>query len=280
MQSNTGNTPQQLPINDFFGWKYHPFADTYLQRQLWIPPKDRKQLETIKRLLHNGKSMALCGPSGAGKTTLVHALITGLDKNSYRPVLIPYAGHPRNGLIRILAETLGVETKGRGVPLITRVQQHLETMISGANPRHPVIIIDDAQLLENESLWDLCSLLFQTAKQTVAASLILVGDDGLVKRLELYALMPIRARLTTVMKLQPMNEQETRLFIQNRLKNGDAASDLFANEAIEILAAYTRGNRRNIMNIATMALEEAYCRQEKIITAETLYDSEWFNESE
>ncbi len=34
------------------------------------------------------------------------------------------------------------------------------------------------------------------------------------------------------------------------------------------------------MNIATMAFEEAYYRQEKTITAETLYDVEWFNESE
>lgn len=279
MQQQANNTVTQLPINDFFGWKQHPFADTYQQRRLWIPPRDSKQLATIKRLLHTGKSMALCGPSGAGKTTLVHALIGELDKNSYRPVLVPYAGHPRNGLTRILAEALGVETKGRGLPLITRVQQHLEALIGGANPRHPVIIIDDAQLLESDSLWDLCSLLFQTTKQAVAASLILVGDDTLTKRLELYALMPIRTRLTTVMKLQPINEQETRLFIENRLENAEAPHDLFADEAIEILAAYTRGNRRNIMNIATMALEEAYYRQEKTITAETLYDAEWFNES-
>jgi len=267
-------------MGEFFGWKYHPFADTYLQRRLWIPPRDCKQLETVKRLLHSGKSLALYGPSGSGKTTLVHALIGDLDKNSYRPVLVPYAGHPRNGLTRILAETLGVETKGRGVPLITRVQRHLETMISGPNPRHPIIIIDDAQLVENESLWDLCSLLFQTARQTVAASLILVGDEVLAKRLELYALLPIRSRLTTVMKLQPMNEEETRLFIENRLKNGEAPPDLFADEAIEILAAHASGNRRNVMNIATMALEEAYHRQEKTITAETIYDADWFNESE
>jgi general secretion pathway protein A len=273
-------TLEQLPINDFFGWKYHPFADTYLQRRLWITPRDRKLLETIKRLLHTGKSMALCGPSGAGKTTLVHALISDLDKNSYQPLLIPYGGHPRNGLTRILAETLGVEIRGRGVPIITRVQQHLETIINGANPRHPVIIIDDAQLLESESLWDLCSLLFQAAKQTVAASLIMVGDDNLAKKLELYALMPIRTRLTTIMKLRPMDDKETRLFIENRLKNGEAPQDLFSDEALEILAAYTRGNRRTVMNIATMALEEAYYRQEKIITAETLYDAEWFNESE
>ena len=279
MRRSTKN-PEQLPINDFFSWKYHPFADTYLQRHLWIPPRDRKQLETIKRLLHNGKSLALCGSSGSGKTTLVHALMNDLDKNSYRPVLIPYAGHARNGLTRILAEALGVEVKGRGVPLITRVQQHLEAMIGGANPRHPVIIIDDAQLVENDSLWDLCSLLFQTTRQTVAASLILVGDEVLTKRLELYTLLPIRSRLTTVMKLQPMTEQEARLFIENRLKNGEAPPDLFADEAIAILTAHTRGNRRNIMNIATMALEEAYLRQEKTITAETLYDAEWFNESE
>ena len=277
---HNNSTSEQLPINDFFGWKYHPFADTYLQRRLWIPQRDNKQLQTIKRLLHTGKSMALCGPSGSGKTTLVHTLITDLDKNSYRPVLIPYAGHPRNGLTRILAETLGVETKGRGLPLITRVQQHLEAMAGGANPRHPVIVIDDAQLVENDSLWDLCSLLFQTAKQAVAASLILVGDAVLMKKLELYALLPIRARLTTIMKLQPMNEQDTRLFIKNRLENGEAPPDLFADEAIDILAAHARGNRRNIMNIATMALEEAYYRQEKTITAETLYDAEWFNESE
>lgn len=273
-------TSEQLPMGDFFGWKYHPFADTYLQRRLWIPPRDRKQLETVKRLLHSGKSLALSGPSGSGKTTLVHALISDLDKNSYRPVLIPYAGHPRNGLTRILAEALGVETKGRGAPLITRVQRHLEAMVGGANPRHPIIIIDDAQLVENDSLWDLCSLLFQTARQTVAASLILVGDEALAKKLDLYTLLPIRSRLTTVMKLQAMNEEETKLFIENRLRNGEAPPDIFADEAIEILVAHTRGNRRTVMNIATMALEEAFYRQEKIITAETLYDSDWFNESE
>ncbi len=207
-------------------------------------------------------------------------MIQDLDKNSYRPVLIPYAGHPRNGLTRILAETLGVETKGRGVPLITRAQQHLEAMTNGANPRHPVIIIDDAQLVENESLWDLCSLLFQTAKQTVAASLLLVGDEILAKRLELYVMRPIRARLTTILKLNPMNEFETRLFIESRLENAEAPPDLFSDNALEIIAAFTRGNRRNVMNTATMALEEAYYHETKTITAETLYNSDWFNESE
>lgn len=280
MSHNTGRVAAQLPINEFFGWKYHPFADTYMQRHQWLPTRDQRQMETIKRLLHTGKSIGLCGPSGSGKTFLVHGLISDLDKHSYRIVLIPYGGHPRNGLTRILAETLGVETRGRGVPLITRVQQHLETMAGEATPRHPVIIIDDAQLVENESLWDLCSLLFQTSGQTVAASLILVGDEILAKRLDLYGLLPVRARLTTVMKLHPMNEYETRLFIENRLKNAGAPPDLFEDNVIDIIAAHARGNRRSVMNIATMALEEAYYREEKTLTSESIYNSDWFNESE
>lgn len=267
-------------MSDFFGWKRHPFADTYVQRHRWLPEEDKRRLATIKRLLHHGKSCALCGPSGAGKTTLIHALITDLDRNAYLPVLLPYAGHPRNGLTRVLAQALGVDTKGRGVPLITRIQQHIETLSGNANTRHPVLIIDDAQRVEPDSLWDLCSLLFQTNKQTVAASLILVGDDNLAKQLELYVMVPIRSRLTGIMKITPMNEYETRQFIISRLENAEAPVDLFADEAIDLIAGYTRGNRREVMNTGTVALEEAYYHNEKNVTAEILYNSDWFNESE
>ena len=77
-----------------------------------------------------------------------------------------------------------------------------------------------------------------------------------------------------------MNEYETRLFIEYRLKNADAPPDLFHKDAIEIIAAFTRGNRRMVMNTATMALEEAYYHEEKTVTAGTLYNSDWFNKSE
>jgi general secretion pathway protein A len=269
-----------LPMNDFFGWKRHPFADTYIQRQPWLSDQDMRKLGTIKRLLHHGKSTALCGPSGTGKTTLIHSLISALDKNAYLPVLLPYAGHPRNGLTRVLAQALGVDISSRGMPLITRVQQHIETLSGSTNSRHPVLIIDDAQRVEPDSLWDLCSLLFQTNRQMVAASLILVGDDNLAKQLDLYAMIPIRTRLTGIMKIVPMNEYETRQFIQSRLKNAQAPADLLTDEAIDLIAGYTRGNRRGIMNTATVALEEAYYHNEKNVTAEIIYNSDWFNESE
>jgi len=66
--------------------------------------------------------------------------------------MLPYAGHPRNGLTRILAQTLGVDIKSRGIPLITRVQQHIESLSNRANSRHPVLIVDDVQRIKPDSL--------------------------------------------------------------------------------------------------------------------------------
>lgn len=269
-----------LPMNDFFGWDRHPFADTYPLRKRWMPTDNRKKLDTLKRLVYNGKSTAVCGPSGSGKTSLIHMLISDMDKGAYRPILLPYAGYPRNGFARILADTLGVETKGRGVPLIARIQQYLENMAGSTNPRHPVILVDDAQHLETDSFWDLCSLIFQTAKQTIAASIILSGDENLLRRLDMYAMLPIRSRLTGIIKLGPMNDAETRQFLKNRLLNAGAPEDLFDADAMDMIAAYAQGNRRAVMNTATQALEEAFYFQEKTVTADRLYASEWFNESE
>ena len=138
----------------------------------------------------------------------------------------------------------------------------------------------DAQRIEPDSLWDLCSLLFQTAKQKVASSLILVGDENFTRQLELHTMSPIRSRLTGIMKINLMNEHETRQFILNRLKNAQAPADLFEQEAIELVAGYTRGNRRGVMNTATVALEEAYYHNAKNVTADIFYNSDWFNESE
>ncbi len=65
--------------------------------------------------------------------------MSDLDKNVYLSVILPYAGHPRNGLTKVLAQALGIDAKGRDMPLITRIQQHIETLSGNANPRHPVL---------------------------------------------------------------------------------------------------------------------------------------------
>jgi type II secretory pathway predicted ATPase ExeA len=45
--------------------------------------------------------------------------------------------------------------------------------------------------------------------------------------------------------------------------------DLFEHDAVALITAHCRGNRRQIMNTATLLLDEAYYRQENTVNAQT-----------
>lgn len=253
---------------EHFGWKFHPFADTWRLDQPFCSNRDQRITDQALQLLQHGKSFALTGPSGAGKSTLVQHLLSRLDANYYHGLHIHYGGLQRSAVLKAVAEQLGVETNGRAVPLLIKLQKHIATIATGNHPVHPVILIDDAQLLERESLMDLCSLIVCPPKKAAAASLIIVGDQMLAKQMSLSVMTPIRTRLTVNFPMQPLTETDTEQFIAYRLGHAKAPKDLFEPEAVALMAAHCHGNRREIMNVGTLLLTEAFYRKENTVSAE------------
>jgi type II secretory pathway predicted ATPase ExeA len=180
--------------------------------------RDQRIADQGIQLLQHGKSFALTGPSGAGKSTLVQHLLAKLDTNYYHGIYIHYGGLQRTALLKTVGEQLGVETSTRTVPLLVKLQRHIGMMATGKHPIHPVILIDDAQLLERESLMDLCSLIVCPPKKTAAASLIIVGDDMLAKQMQLAVMTPIRTRLTVNFRIDSLSDTEAEQFIAFRLR--------------------------------------------------------------
>ena len=174
----------------------------------------------------------------------------------------------RTALLKTVGEQLGVETNTRAVPLLVKLQKHIVTMATGKHPVHPVILVDDAQLLERESFMDLCSLIACPPKKATAASLIIVGDDTLTKQMALTVMTPIRTRLTVNFRIEPLDEKETEQFISFRRSCAKAPKDLFEPDAMALVAAHCHGNRREIMNLGTLLLSEAFYRNEKMVSAE------------
>jgi len=266
------NTDNRPTMAEFFGWHHHPFADTHPIVAAFLSQKDDRIADQAMSLLAHGKSFALCGPSGTGKSTLTNHLISILDTTVYKPILMHYAGFNRSGLLRAIADRLGVDTNSRSTPLLIRLQKYLLQLTGATNSLYPVLIVDDAQLLERESMMDLCALMVSADKRTVAASIVLVGDDTLHHRLQLAAMAPVQSRLTAIFKMDALNDKDSEGFIFHRIDKAKAKKDLFEHDAVALITAHCRGNRRQIMNTATLLLDEAYYRQENTVNAQTMLE--------
>jgi type II secretory pathway predicted ATPase ExeA len=97
--------------------------------------------------------------------------------------------------------------------------------------------------------------------------LIIVGDDMLANQLNLSVMNPIKTRLTVNFPLEPLSEKETEQFVAYRLSHAKAPKDLFEPDAVSLLAAHCHGHRREIMNVGTLLLSEAYYRKQKTVSA-------------
>jgi len=272
---NHGESPAE-----FFDYKYHPFANTYRLKIPYLGEQDNRFFKTALSLISTGKSFALSGPSGAGKSTLVHYVLSRLDANCYRPALVHYGGLQRNGMLKAIADVLGVVTSGRTVPLLIKLQKQIIHMASENHSMFPVFVIDDAHLMEKESLMDICSLMFNPNRETVAASFILVGDETFEKKLSLQIMTSVRTRLTGQFNLNTLNDKDSLEFIKFRISNAKAPENLFDPDALSIMSSHCRGNRRQIMNMGTLLLAEAFYRQEKTISAELIFNCDQIEISE
>jgi len=268
-----------LSMAEFFDWSRHPFADTYQLTSPFLGEKDERICRRALSLLNCGKSFAVTGISGAGKSTLAGHIISQLDLKHYQPTYIHYGGLLRSGILRAVADCLGVDTAGRNMPLLVKLQKHILGLSTDANARYPVFVVDDAQLLERESLMDLCSLMVSPQKKTVAASLILVGDETLAKRLQLNVMAPVKTRMTCIFAMEGLGEKEIGQFVDYRLKAAKAPDDLFDTETVALISSHCRGNRRQLMNVATLLLEEAFYRQEKTIGSHLILENDLIEQS-
>lgn len=257
----------QIPTAlQFFGYRYPPFADTFEIHTPFLSDAERMMLQRIDAMVRQGKSVAIYGESGAGKSMLVKSITSHLDPKEFRIAQIPYGGMKPPSILRDLCDEFDIDTTGRK----NHLSKLAEDFKRRADKPFPVIVVDDAHEMQRQSFLDLCSLLYDAQKRTSAAALILVGQPVLKKMLELDVFAPVKTRLACLFHMPKFTIDDTKEFITFRLKTAEASSGLFDSEAIECLATDANGNRRILMNLAALALEEAARRHDKVVTAEVV----------
>jgi general secretion pathway protein A len=257
-------TDQPTSALQFFGYHYPPFADTFEILSPWQSDAEALMLQRTTALLRQGKSVAIYGEPGTGKSMLVKSLTAELDPKEFRIAHIPYGGIKPSAILRDLCEEFDIDTSGRK-NLLSRLSADFRR---SAQKPFPIIVIDEAHEMQRQSFLDLCSLLHDPRQRTAAAALVLVGQPVLKKMLELDIFAPVKTRLTCQLSMPKLSLDDAKEFIGFRLQAAQAAPHLFDTDALVSLATDAKGNRRMLMNLAALCLEEAARRNDKVVTAE------------
>ena len=248
----------------FFGYRYPPFADTFEIITPYQSDGENLILQRTLALVRQGKSVAIYGEAGSGKSMLLKSIISQLDSKEFRVAHIPYGGMKPSAILRDLCDELDIDTAGRK-NLLSRLAIDFRRC---SDKPFPIIIVDEAHEMQRQSFVDLCSLLHDARQRTAAAAVVLVGQPVLKKLLELDIFSPVRTRLTCLFSMPKLSIDDAKEFVAFRLQEAQADPAIFDRDALDCLAADAKGNRRMLMNLAALCLEEAARRTDKVVTAE------------
>ena len=199
-------------IETFYGFTKTPFTKEVTEEAFF----ENEQIEEILARLHYAASKQwftlLTGDCGTGKSTLVRKLSSTLSTSDFQVLYLsdsqlkPY--HFYHGLLEQLGVT-GRYYRGDAKRLLHREVE----ILGGVQGLKPVVIIDEAHLLEREMLEEIRFLLNSQMDSRNPLALILVGQTEIRDKLRRPVYTAIAQRLDLRCHLAHFDEAGTRSYL-------------------------------------------------------------------
>jgi type II secretory pathway predicted ATPase ExeA len=236
-----------------FGLAPRPFGETVDPSSYVAVPSRDTVLRRVRYGLEHGQGPALIfGPPGTGKTLLARVLARELGGVSAH---LSFPAMPAAELLAMVADELGAGPSGDATlgGSVRRLRLHLAA--STARGERPLLIVDEAHLIDDPATFEALRLLLNFASQGPADLALLVagGPDVLLR-------MPpaLHDRLSARCLLGPLTEAESSAYVLGRLAASGADRPLFDGEALTTLHRAADGLPRRLNRLADLALLIAY----------------------
>jgi len=135
----------------------------------------------------------------------------------------------------------------------------------GVHGLNPVVIVDEAHLLDKEMFEEIRFLLNFRMDSESPLALILVGQTEIWDRLRKQIYTAVVQRLDLRCHLLYLDEAGTKSYILHHLPYAGSASDIFSDDAIQEIFRYSSGSPRLINKACIHCLMYGEQRQKKII---------------
>jgi general secretion pathway protein A len=255
-------------VLNYYQLAEQPFGVTPDPRFLYLSATHREAMASVLYGVKAGRGFtALIAEPGMGKTTVLFNLLQQLGETAKTAFLFQSHDTPRNFLRNLLLD-LGVEDDGED---LYRMQVKLNECLvrETSQGKHFVVVVDESQNLDAPVL-EVVRMLsnFETPREKLM-HIILAGQPQLATRLASQQMLQLRQRISIIARLAPFNIDETRAYIDHRLRVAGYRDEqpLFTDRAYALIAEYSAGIPRNINNICFNALSLGCAMQRKTINA-------------
>jgi general secretion pathway protein A len=247
---------------EFFGLTGKPFQLSPDAR-FFFPSKEHKRaLSFLQYGLGQGDGfIVITGDIGTGKTTLVQTLLADLDPKVTIVANMVTTQLKEDDLLTLVAFQFGLRPNGPSKAVLLRDLEQFFLHRTRENKR-VLLIVDEAQNLPPQSVEELRMLSNFQYQGKPLVQVFLLGQEEFRATLLSEGFEQLRQRVIATYHLNPLDSEETRTYIEHRLKLvGWNANPTFTDEAFERIFAFTQGVPRRINNLCDRTLLYAFLEE-------------------
>jgi general secretion pathway protein A len=252
---------------EFFGLRANPFNVNPDPRYLFLTRHTEEALACLTYGIQSRKGFVLLtGEVGTGKTTLINKLLEWLRAQQVPTAFIFNSRMNVPQFLDYMMADFGIpcDTRSKSQILLRLYNWLLERYRAGETA---VLIVDEAQNLADEVLEEIRMMTNLETFTEKLLQIVLVGQTELETKLKQPNLRQLRQRLTLRAKTHPLTSEETRAYIQQRLRiAGSNGQQIFDQESLAGIHRYSTGIPRVVNLICEHCLVSAFVDQQKVVT--------------
>jgi general secretion pathway protein A len=249
---------------EYWGLSDKPFENTPDPRFFYSSQMHQEALNRILYGVTNNKGcVLLTGEYGCGKTAMLRKLIESLDPDRFELALLNYPIFSASEFLREVLFQYGADNSaGSKLELFHRISTFgFDNLKLG---KQNLLMIDEAQLIEDADIYEQMRLLLNLQLEDQGLlTLFLVGQPELRDRIMMYP--QLDQRIGIRYHLHYFAEDDVAGYIRHRMMIAGGTRDVFAPEAISMIAKISHGIPRRINNMCDLSLLEGMIMRAQLV---------------
>jgi len=248
-----------------FNLTHHPLPRDASGKSFFDQTKGYLRLETnFQDLLDEPGLGVLTAEPGVGKTAAIRNLCAALAEPDFKTLYLCDTAVSAFDLYRTLALELGLKPSHRRAQLWWDLKRAIAHLVEEQHIL-PVLILDEAQLLSDHFLVDLCGFLNFAFDRKTLLTVWLVGLPALSARLRMQHHAPLASRIAAQVHLEPLGHEDFIAFIDHAIKAAGSREKLLTDSAFEILWRACHGVPRAASRLLRAGLRAAHHMNQNLV---------------